>query len=151
MLFAGFSAAFGPSTSQLGRRAVHHPRVRRVAGEVHEDGSLYGRFQFSRDNPGLEVSQQQASGELNFMQYAKDKHLAERDPSRWCKDRCLATGYCEAIEDAWGLTTEDTIQFCKQCAGQDECAIDEYISDPAVDKAEQVLKSGFNIGQAMVQ
>ena len=40
----------------------------------------------------------------------------------WCADRCLATGYCDAVEDLLDLTTEQVKQFCNECS-TDECEL----------------------------
>ena len=60
---------------------------------------------------------------LNPVRAARDKLLAERDTRKWCLDRCLATGYCEAVEDLWKLTTQQVVQFCEKCAGEDACEL----------------------------
>jgi hypothetical protein len=59
------------------------------------------------------------------MQNQKDKVLFERDTRRWCLDRCLATGYCDVVEDLWDLSSEQVVKFCQACAGEDECVLDE--------------------------
>ena len=81
----------------------------------------------------MEAEQQKASGELNDMQLAKDTKLAERDTRRWCLDRCLSTGYCDAVEDLWDMTSAQVMKFCESCAAEDECQLDydkadEYIN-----------------------
>ena len=35
----------------------------------------------------------------DFRQYAKDKILASKDPERYCKDRCVATGNCDVFQE----------------------------------------------------
>ena len=65
------------------------------------------------------------------MRAARDKMLAERDTRKWCLDRCLATGYCEAVEDLWKLTTQQVVQFCEKCAGEDACESRRRLSAPS--------------------
>ena len=55
------------------------------------------------------------------MQKVRDASLAKTDTRRWCLDRCLATGYCDTIEDLWEMTTKEVVKFCEQCASADEC------------------------------
>jgi hypothetical protein len=54
----------------------------------------------------------------------RDGKLAERDTRKWCLDRCLATGYCDAVEDLLEMTTEQVRKFCEECASLDECELD---------------------------
>ena len=73
-----------------------------------------------------------AEDTLSPVQKVRDSRLAERDTRAWCLDRCLATGFCDTLEDLWAMNTEQVIAFCEQCAGEDECALD-------YDKAEEYL------------
>merc|ERR1712093_441574 len=72
-------------------------------------------------------------GSLNEYQLARDKRLAERDTRRWCLDRCLATGYCDAVEDLWKLSSAQVVKFCEQCAGEDGCTLDYDKADVYID------------------
>ena len=47
-----------------------------------------------------------ALGPLAAMELARDKRLAERDTRRWCLDRCMATGYCDAVENLWDMSSK---------------------------------------------
>jgi hypothetical protein len=70
-------------------------------------------------------SEMQAKREL--MQEVRDRKLAEKDTRRWCLDRCLATGYCDAVEDLLAMTTAQVKQFCTSCASlEDECEL-QYV------------------------
>merc|ERR1719473_454697 len=53
----------------------------------------------------------------------RDRHLAATDTKRYCADRCLATGYCDALEDFLSMTTKQVQKFCDKCAGEDECSL----------------------------
>eukprot|EP00320_Phaeocystis_rex_P009798 CAMPEP_0119065224 /NCGR_PEP_ID=MMETSP1178-20130426/8090_1 /TAXON_ID=33656 /ORGANISM="unid sp, Strain CCMP2000" /LENGTH=210 /DNA_ID=CAMNT_0007046725 /DNA_START=42 /DNA_END=675 /DNA_ORIENTATION=+ len=97
------------------------------------------RWKFLRDNPGADAAE--AAGDLNPMQRSRDAKLAERDTRQWCVDRCLATGYCEAVEDLWELSSKQVLAFCEQCAQEDECELvyekaDEYMGHLATAAAE---------------
>lgn len=68
------------------------------------------------------------------MQARKDKKLAESDTRRWCVDRCLSTGHCEAVEDILRMTTKQVMAFCQECADEEGCDLDfrkanEYMED----------------------
>ncbi len=54
----------------------------------------------------------------------RDEKLAQQDTRRWCADRCLATGYCDAVEDIYDMTTAQVKKFCENCAGEEECTLD---------------------------
>lgn len=53
----------------------------------------------------------------------RDEKLAKEDPKEWCADRCLATGYCDILEDIYEMTTAQVQQFCENCKGEDECEL----------------------------
>ena len=90
-------------------------------------------MQSARDDPGAEVAKDEKPGELNSMELARDKKLAERDTRRWCLDRCMATGYCDAVEDLWEMSSQQVMKFCEQCASEDECELDYDKADEYMD------------------
>ena len=55
----------------------------------------------------------------------RDRRLAENHPKKFCIDRCLATGYCDALEDLFKMTTTQVKQFCDKCShgDSDECEL----------------------------
>jgi len=53
-----------------------------------------------------EIDRERAADLADTMQARKDKKLATNDTKRWCADRCLATGYCDAVEDIMQMTTK---------------------------------------------
>lgn len=53
----------------------------------------------------------------------RDKRLAEKDTRKFCLDRCLATGYCDALEDLLKMSTTQVKQFCDKCSHGDECEL----------------------------
>merc|ERR550514_1095577 len=56
----------------------------------------------------------------------RDEKLAQKDTRAFCLDRCLATGYCDVLEDLLEMTTKQVQRFCDECAGDDECLLPEY-------------------------
>eukprot|EP00967_Tisochrysis_lutea_P032948 scaffold39048_cov30-Tisochrysis_lutea.AAC.1 len=72
-----------------------------------------------------EVDRQTAADMAEMVQERKDMNLAMRDTRRWCVDRCLNTGHCDAVEDILHLSTKEVIQFCTDCAELDGCTIDD--------------------------
>jgi hypothetical protein len=54
----------------------------------------------------------------------RDAKLAQTDTRRFCPDRCLATGYCDALEDLLEMTTTQVQKFCDSCSQGDECVLD---------------------------
>lgn len=63
--------------------------------------------------------------DLSFInaQLNRDRKLASSDPAKWCADRCLATGHCEVVEDFFKMTTQEVLDFCNSCVGDEECTI----------------------------
>ena len=53
----------------------------------------------------------------------RDEALFNRDRHAWCADRCLATGYCDVLEDIYQMSTTEVQKFCEKCAGDDECEL----------------------------
>jgi hypothetical protein len=53
----------------------------------------------------------------------RDEKLALDNPKAWCADRCLATGYCDVLEDFYEMSTAQVQKFCEACAGGDECEL----------------------------
>ena len=63
-------------------------------------------------------------GQLTPAAKQRDLNLAQKDARRWCLDRCLATGYCDAVEDLWDMSTQQVQQFCQKCANLEGCELD---------------------------
>merc|ERR1719506_977669 len=61
--------------------------------------------------------------ESEVFQRRRDEKLARTNPKAWCADRCLATGYCDVLEDFYEMTTSQVQSFCEKCAGSDECEL----------------------------
>lgn len=64
----------------------------------------------------------------NMRQKLKDRKMALNDPTRYCADRCVTTGNCDAYEDFFDLDATEVIEFCNDCVlSEDEepCDIPE--------------------------
>uniref|UniRef100_A0A7S0EQH5 Uncharacterized protein n=1 Tax=Phaeocystis antarctica TaxID=33657 RepID=A0A7S0EQH5_9EUKA len=108
------------------------PDRKDIDAEISLAARVDERWKFLRDNPGMDAAEAADNAKANPMQRSKDTRLAERDTRQWCLDRCLATGYCEVIEDLWELSSEQVMAFCEHCAEEDECELvydkaDEYM------------------------
>jgi len=53
----------------------------------------------------------------------RDRKLSQENPKKYCADRCLATGFCDALEDFYDMSTAQVQTFCEKCAGTDECEL----------------------------
>jgi hypothetical protein len=40
---------------------------------------------------------------VSSVQRRKDERMADRDPMRYCADRCVTLGYCDVFEDMFDL------------------------------------------------
>jgi len=49
------------------------------------------------------------------IQEKKDRKMAREHPQKYCADRCLSTGYCDAFEDFFALSPEEAVGFCTDC------------------------------------
>jgi Ca2+-binding EF-hand superfamily protein len=75
---------------------------------------------FMRDNDHAFVANE---GVFDGFVSVRDRKLADENPKKYCADRCLATGFCDALEDFYDMTTSQVQTFCEQCAGSDECEL----------------------------
>jgi hypothetical protein len=57
-------------------------------------------------------------------QRIRDERLAKKNTRAYCLDRCLATGYCDVLEDLLTMTTMQVKKFCDSCSGEDECQLE---------------------------
>jgi len=71
---------------------------------------------------------------------ARDSKLAEQDTRKWCVDRCLAMGYCDAVEDILEMTTAQVHKFCEECASLDECELDVDQADTYMNHLYQAAR-----------
>eukprot|EP00526_Cylindrotheca_closterium_P023168 CAMPEP_0113638978 /NCGR_PEP_ID=MMETSP0017_2-20120614/20435_1 /TAXON_ID=2856 /ORGANISM="Cylindrotheca closterium" /LENGTH=162 /DNA_ID=CAMNT_0000550143 /DNA_START=29 /DNA_END=517 /DNA_ORIENTATION=- /assembly_acc=CAM_ASM_000147 len=55
-----------------------------------------------------------------FRQQRKDRLMAEKDPAKYCADRCITTGHCDVYEDFFELSPEQVIEFCVDCVLSEE-------------------------------
>ena len=54
----------------------------------------------------------------------RDVRMAKENTRKFCLDRCLATGHCDALEDLLTMTTMQVKKLCDQCSTGDECVLD---------------------------
>jgi hypothetical protein len=80
-----------------------------------------------------DVERQSAAEMADMVQFRKDTRLASRDTRRWCLDRCLNTGHCDAVEDILDMSTKEVMAFCTECASIDECELDDQARSTAVE------------------
>ena len=65
-------------------------------------------------------------GVLADAAHARREAGAGRHARAFCLDRCLATGYCDVLEDLLEMTTKQVQRHTNECAGDDECLLPEY-------------------------
>ena len=70
------------------------------------------------------------------LQEKKDRKLARNNPQKYCADRCLTTGYCDAFEDFFNFSAQEVVQFCKECVLSE----DEEPCDIPYDAMDEFLK-----------
>lgn len=59
----------------------------------------------------------------NPMMLKRDQKMAERDPQKYCADRCVATGNCDVYEDMFEMSPAQVMEFCNDCVlAEDEDA-----------------------------
>lgn len=80
-----------------------------------------------------DVERQTAAEMADMVQFRKDTRLASRDTRRWCLDRCLNTGHCDAVEDILHMSTKEVMDFCTECASLDECGLEDKAGSAAVE------------------
>ena len=60
---------------------------------------------------------------MRALRMLRDAKLAKDDTRRFCLDRCLATGFCDGLEDLLQMSTAQVRQFCESCSSTDECEL----------------------------
>eukprot|EP00558_Chaetoceros_sp_UNC1202_P007175 CAMPEP_0197246624 /NCGR_PEP_ID=MMETSP1429-20130617/18391_1 /TAXON_ID=49237 /ORGANISM="Chaetoceros sp., Strain UNC1202" /LENGTH=170 /DNA_ID=CAMNT_0042707329 /DNA_START=70 /DNA_END=582 /DNA_ORIENTATION=+ len=68
--------------------------------------------------------------EENTIQHRKDIRLVQRNPQKYCADRCVSTGHCDILEDMFEMDPREVIKFCTDCVLSDEeepCDIPETL------------------------
>merc|ERR1719506_3603626 len=74
-------------------------RVRNVSAKDRIDDFIQSRWEKLIGHDAADRIAEVAGNEEReeAMIAARDAKLAERDTKKWCVDRCLATGYCDAV------------------------------------------------------
>uniref|UniRef100_A0A7S1G0I8 Apple domain-containing protein n=2 Tax=Corethron hystrix TaxID=216773 RepID=A0A7S1G0I8_9STRA len=70
-------------------------------------------------------------------QRVRDTKLAMKDMSRYCRDRCLATGFCDVFEEAYDYSQEEARAFCTECVVAVDEDGDEHLCDLPEGSIEQ--------------
>merc|ERR1712150_390060 len=70
----------------------------------------------------------------------RDQRLVQRNPMKYCQDRCVGSGYCEVFEDMFDFTPEEVLKFCTECVLSEEeepCDVPEmfYVDENGVEMA----------------
>lgn len=79
---------------------------------------------------------------VNRVVPVRDRRLADRDPQRYCAERCVGSGYCEVYEDLFDMTPSEVLAFCSECVLSEEeepCDIPDKMY-AAVDVEENELE-----------
>eukprot|EP00586_Coscinodiscus_wailesii_P019715 CAMPEP_0172512106 /NCGR_PEP_ID=MMETSP1066-20121228/241745_1 /TAXON_ID=671091 /ORGANISM="Coscinodiscus wailesii, Strain CCMP2513" /LENGTH=178 /DNA_ID=CAMNT_0013291759 /DNA_START=106 /DNA_END=642 /DNA_ORIENTATION=+ len=66
----------------------------------------------------------------------RDMRLAERNPEKYCQDRCVKSGYCDVYEDMYDFSPEEVLKFCTDCVlsdAEDPCDIPESFYPEGID------------------
>lgn len=120
-------------SSRVGFRPAHRstvlnldPRIARLVDEeyyreTHLDE--YDKKFHERNDPliehdlpqGYDADESDLAEPVLHRQQVKDRRLARDDPQKYCADRCLSTGYCDAFEDFFEFTPEEVLEFCTDC------------------------------------
>lgn len=64
----------------------------------------------------------------DLRQLVRDKKLADKNPQKYCADRCVATGSCEVYEDIFKMSPKQVMEFCTECvldSSEEPCDIPE--------------------------
>lgn len=51
----------------------------------------------------------------NKVEMRRDQMLANKDPQKYCADRCVSTGHCDVFEDLFDFSAEEVMAFCTDC------------------------------------
>mmetsp|Transcript_4696 Transcript_4696/g.9227 ORF Transcript_4696/g.9227 Transcript_4696/m.9227 type:complete len:93 (+) Transcript_4696:755-1033(+) len=57
--------------------------------------------------------------------------------ARYCRDRCLATGFCDVFEEAYDYSQEEARAFCTECVVAVDEDGDEHLCDLPEGSIEQ--------------
>mmetsp|Transcript_38070 Transcript_38070/g.46481 ORF Transcript_38070/g.46481 Transcript_38070/m.46481 type:complete len:172 (-) Transcript_38070:88-603(-) len=60
------------------------------------------------------------ANDKDSLQMVKDRRLAEKDPARYCADRCVSTGYCDVFEEFFDFSAQEVLAFCTECVLSDD-------------------------------
>ena len=97
-------------------RVIHSPPTVSMSIGIGKAGSSSWSVHNDRKPPSDHsiISEPMMTGDQlrTTAQKLRDERLAQDDLSAWCADRCLATGYCDVVEDMLQMTTKQVQAFC---------------------------------------
>eukprot|EP00553_Chaetoceros_curvisetus_P007791 CAMPEP_0204612990 /NCGR_PEP_ID=MMETSP0717-20131115/1026_1 /ASSEMBLY_ACC=CAM_ASM_000666 /TAXON_ID=230516 /ORGANISM="Chaetoceros curvisetus" /LENGTH=124 /DNA_ID=CAMNT_0051625269 /DNA_START=208 /DNA_END=582 /DNA_ORIENTATION=+ len=70
--------------------------------------------------------------DADTIELRRDVRMIERNPQKYCADRCVSTGHCEVLEDMFHLDASEVVKFCTDCVlSEDEepCDIPQEMLD----------------------
>mmetsp|Transcript_9212 Transcript_9212/g.10739 ORF Transcript_9212/g.10739 Transcript_9212/m.10739 type:complete len:165 (-) Transcript_9212:272-766(-) len=73
----------------------------------------------------------------NAVEMRRDQMLANKDPQKYCADRCVSTGHCDVFEDLFDFSAEEVMAFCTDCVLSEE--------DEPCDMPEGFLEKNMNV------
>lgn len=73
----------------------------------------------------------------NMVEMRRDQMLANKDPQKYCADRCVSTGHCDVYEDLFDFSAEEVMAFCTDCVLSEE--------DEPCDMPEGFLEKNMNV------
>jgi len=94
---------------------THPEEAKKKEKQFHERNAQY----LSSDLPD-KFEGMVYSNEKDFVQYRKDKKLAQEDPQGYCADRCITTGNCDVYEDIFDFSPDEVMAFCSDCVLSEE-------------------------------
>jgi len=87
--------------------------------------------QLNKNNNGASSLLMSEDDKEDYRQHWRDVKMARENPQKYCADRCLATGNCDAYGNFFHLSPQEVMAFCSDCvlAEDGECLIPDAIYD----------------------
>mmetsp|Transcript_9213 Transcript_9213/g.10741 ORF Transcript_9213/g.10741 Transcript_9213/m.10741 type:complete len:165 (-) Transcript_9213:272-766(-) len=73
----------------------------------------------------------------NMVETRRDQILADKNPQKYCAERCVSTGHCDVFEDLFDFSAEEVMAFCTDCVLSEE--------DEPCDMPEGFLEKNMNV------
>jgi len=69
----------------------------------------------------------------NMVEMRRDRIIADKNPQKYCAERCVSTGHCDVFEDLFDFNAEEVMEFCTNCVLSEEeeaCDVpDKFLED----------------------